>query len=439
MWRVVVAASLAAASLAAASPAASPNATRRERVALAALVVSGHKAADEGFVQQSACAALALFASARAGGRRRRGASRAAAPRAHDPATWRSAPPGWRAAHGALVARLAALVGDARDRASVRDLVPWLLDGAYPFLRRNLNYMKLAAYRLEGYDAVLFLDLDVVVTAPLAPLLALSRGAALVGDRADVDRRFGTSRPHFDVLELGHIDVDSADVGTNRSLSSSRSSREPFASAGFDGVGDAGGALRRLWDGGAFDPPGAPPPVPRSCAKVTGRASRTWDLAGAGTGQGQGRTRVIQRRFNGLMWYYYGLTLGSYASLTYAALPLVHYNAPGPKPWAAHAEAASADVAERQHCDFAWWAGFAAAAAAGPAARFGHCAALLGPHLAKKRAARHFAAPACCRRCPGGGHFATAQPCASAAGLPAYATDACVVAAELEDAAALAL
>ena len=138
-------------------------------------------------------------------------------------------------------------------------------------------------------------------------------------------------------------------------------------------------------------------------------------------------------------WYYYGLTLGSYASLTYAALPLVHYNAPGPKPWAAHAEAASADVAERQHCDFAWWAGFAAAAAAGPAARFGHCAALLGPHLAKKRAARHFAAPACCRRCPGGGHFATAQPCASAAGLPAYATDACVVAAELEDAAALAL
>ena len=384
-------------------------------------------------------------------------------------------------------------------RRCISLVLPRLLDGAYPFLRRNLNYMKLAAYRLEGYDAVLFLDLDVVVTAPLAPLLALSRGAALVGDRADVDRRFGTSRPRFDALELGRIEVDSADLGTNRSLSSSsrsraeerasnrsnararrsrgddassaqvgyrtctapvnsgvfvvrpgrdgaagrahlaalndvvvrnrcpcRSSREPFASAGFDGVGDAGGALRRLWDGGAFDPPGAPPPVPRSCAKVTGRASRTWDLAGAGTGQG-------------LMWYYYGLTLGSYASLTYAALPLVHYNAPGPKPWAAHAEAASADVAERQHCDFAWWAGFAAAAAAGPAARFGHCAALLGPHLAKKRAARHFAAPACCRRCPGGGHFATAQPCASAAGLPAYATDACAVAAELEDAAALAL
>ena len=133
MWRVVVAASLAAASLAAASPAASPNATRGERVALAALVVSGHKAADEGFVQQSACAALALFASARGAGGFGGDAVLLAGPLGagapHDPATWRSAPPGWRAAHGALVARLAALVGDARDRASVRDLVPWLLAG----------------------------------------------------------------------------------------------------------------------------------------------------------------------------------------------------------------------------------------------------------------------------------------------------------------------
>ena len=81
--------------------------------------------------------------------------------------------------------------------------------------------MKLAAYRLEGYDAVLFLDLDVVVTAPLAPLLALSRGAALVGDRADVDRRFGTSRPNFDMLELGRVEVDSADFWTDRVLASS--------------------------------------------------------------------------------------------------------------------------------------------------------------------------------------------------------------------------
>ena len=73
--------------------------------------------------------------------------------------------------------------------------------------------MKLAAYRLEGYDAVLFLDLDVVVTAPLAPLLALSRGAALVGDRASVrdlvpwllagqDKRakFPTSKAHISAV-----------------------------------------------------------------------------------------------------------------------------------------------------------------------------------------------------------------------------------------------
>ncbi|KAH8097177.1 hypothetical protein JL720_58 [Aureococcus anophagefferens] len=252
MWRVVVAASLAAASLAAASPAASPNATRRERVALAALVVSGHKAADEGFVQQSACAALALFASARRGG----------------------------------------FGGDGR------------------------------------------------------------------------------------------------------------SSREPFASAGFDGVGDAGGALRRLWDGGAFDPPGAPPPVPRSCAKARASCGTTASRSAP-------------------------------TSLTYAALPLVHYNAPGPKPWAAHAEAASADVAERQR-DFAWWAGFAAAAA-GPALRPLRGAPGAPPREEAGRAPLRRAGllPAV----PGRGHFATARR-ASRRARPRRTR---VVAAELEDAAALAL
>jgi hypothetical protein len=35
------------------------------------------------------------------------------------------------------------------------------------------------------------------------------------------DRRFGTSRPRFEMLSLGHIEVDSADFWTNRSLSSS--------------------------------------------------------------------------------------------------------------------------------------------------------------------------------------------------------------------------
>ena len=36
----------------------------------------------------------------------------------------------------------------------------------------------------------------------------------------EIDRRFGTSRPNFRTLELGPIDVDSADVWTNRWLSS---------------------------------------------------------------------------------------------------------------------------------------------------------------------------------------------------------------------------
>ena len=44
--------------------------------------------------------------------------------------------------------------------------------------------------------------------------------------------------------------------------------------------------LRRLWDDGAYDPaPRAPQPRAartKTCAKVTGKTERTWDLAGAG-------------------------------------------------------------------------------------------------------------------------------------------------------------
>jgi hypothetical protein len=50
-------------------------------------------------------------------------------------------------------------------------------------------------------------------------------------DRADIDRRFGTSRPNFDILELGRVEVDSADFWTDRSLaSSSRSTVREVAS-----------------------------------------------------------------------------------------------------------------------------------------------------------------------------------------------------------------
>ena len=45
--------------------------------------------------------------------------------------------------------------------------------------------------------------------------------AVLAGVRAEIDRRFGTSRPNFEMLSLGRIDVDSADFWTDRFLSSS--------------------------------------------------------------------------------------------------------------------------------------------------------------------------------------------------------------------------
>jgi hypothetical protein len=48
-----------------------------------------------------------------------------------------------------------------------------------------------------------------------------------VASRVRIDRRFGTSRPHFEMLSLGHIDADSADFWTDRWLfSSSRSATE---------------------------------------------------------------------------------------------------------------------------------------------------------------------------------------------------------------------
>ena len=48
---------------------------------------------------------------------------------------------------------------------------------------------------------------------------------------AEIDRRFGTSRPNFEIPELGHIDVDSADSWTDRWLSSSaRSAAEALVS-----------------------------------------------------------------------------------------------------------------------------------------------------------------------------------------------------------------
>ena len=61
---------------------------------------------------------------------------------------------------------------------------------------------------------------------------ANSAGMLHVASRARIDRRFGTSRPNFEMLSLGHIDVDSADFWTDRWLfSSSRSATEVFECA----------------------------------------------------------------------------------------------------------------------------------------------------------------------------------------------------------------
>ena len=55
--------------------------------------------------------------------------------------------------------------------------------------------------------------------------------AVAVAGRADIDRSFGGSPPNFGTLDLGHIEVDSADSWTNRLLSaSSRSTAEVLVS-----------------------------------------------------------------------------------------------------------------------------------------------------------------------------------------------------------------
>ena len=55
--------------------------------------------------------------------------------------------------------------------------------------------------------------------------------AVAVAGRVDIDHRFGGSPPNFRTLELGRIEVDSADFWTNRWLSSSsRSTAESLAS-----------------------------------------------------------------------------------------------------------------------------------------------------------------------------------------------------------------
>jgi hypothetical protein len=392
-------------------------------VALAALIVSGHKAIDSKFIQQSACAALTLIKSARTLGEFYGDVIVMAGPLGkispHDAASWRNAPKGWVVQHGAHLSELASLLDDDATRTRVMDLVPLLLRNEYPFMRRNLNFMKLAVYTLDNYDKILFADLDIVIIRPLYDVLALSTASIeLVGYRTcttPVNSGFFVVRPRGSngKRRLKHLN----DI-TVRNKCPCRSTREPFASSGFDNWGTITLDLKRLWEDGAYDVPNRPRRR-KMCQSVLENKDQTWDLAGAGTGQG-------------LMWYYYGLKIDSYVSLTYDDLPLVHYNAPGPKPWSANARKADSDPSERQHCDFVWWQNFLEAQASLPKAAFGVCVDLFSPYLAKKRAAGHFAVPACCRTCPGGGHFVSAQVCVKTNGLARYSAEECEAVAELD-------
>ncbi len=390
--------------------------SERGTIALAALVVSGHKAVDSKFIEQSACAALTMVSSARSFGEFEGDAIVMAGPLGilspHDPSSWKHASKRWIVQHSTHAAELAAILDSSKTRTQVMDLVPLLLGNEHPFLKRNLNYMKLAVYTLNQYAKVIFIDLDTVVVRPLFKTIALlTESVELVGYRtctAPVNSGFFVVRPRGSngKRRLKHLN----DI-TLRNRCPCRSRQEPFATSGFDNWGSLTQDLKKLWNDGAYD---APDKAKRTkmCQGILNKRESTWDHAGAGTGQG-------------LMWYYFGLKLNAYISLTYADLPIVHYNAPGPKPWQ------ESNRGGQQHCDFIWWKNFMITEAKLPKSVFGMCPALLKPHLNKSQQVRRFNASACCRVCPGGGHFVTTKVCSDTRGLKDYAKTECRVMAEL--------
>ena len=73
--------------------------------------------------------------------------------------------------------------------------------------------------------------------------------ALLAAARADVDRRFGTPRPNFDILE--HVDVDSAEFWTNRSLSASPRPKSSRRNRSTTRASKSGGRRERRAGGGS--------------------------------------------------------------------------------------------------------------------------------------------------------------------------------------------
>lgn len=380
----------------------------RHPLAVAGLVVSGHKATSPRFIEQSACAALTMFASVRENGGFRGDLILMAGPLGaqspHDPKSWAATGPSrWRAEHVRATRQLAKIV--AKDDVEMWDLVPVLLSNKYPAMKRNLNYMKLAVYLLP-HDKAMFVDLDVVVVGELSSFFQAP--GALVGYRtctSPVNSGFFVVKPS----QRSHLAALDELVSRNRCPC--RHDRQPFAESGYDAYGPIKKDLAELWTRSTKSDP-------QLCTAVVQREHNTWNFAGAGTGQG-------------LMFYYFALLLKSYTSYTYSQLPIVHYNSPRPKPWSSHYEAGSSRPEIRQHCDFVWWRAFQTWRHRHGNSTF--CDSLFLPNLEKKRTFSHFSIPSCCRTCPGGGHFASAARCNATAFLDNYARALCRPVAQLLD------
>ena len=127
--------------------------------------------------------------------------------------------------------------------------------------------------------------------------------AVAVAGRADIDRWFGGSPPNFGTLDLGHIEVDSADSWTNRwlssisrstadSLASNRSHARTLKSGGrFDVRAGRGDALRAAQRPRALRARHRPDRRPRRGGRPPARARALGDLPGCRHGPPRRRVR----------------------------------------------------------------------------------------------------------------------------------------------------
>mmetsp|Transcript_12292 Transcript_12292/g.16589 ORF Transcript_12292/g.16589 Transcript_12292/m.16589 type:complete len:508 (-) Transcript_12292:1803-3326(-) len=439
------------------------------KIVLTGLVISGHKGGKSGenFVRQSSCAAKAMIWSAMHIGRFQGDVIIMSGPLGpespHDKMSWkrikdnnREEGGGWLKVHRKLIRLLSLAINENRSEEKmiikIWDLVPMLLSEKYLAMKFNLNYMKLAVYELP-YEQALFIDLDIIIIGSLKPFfntVSISviennnkkKRVELAGYRtctAPVNSGFFLVFPLRDsrlLIELNSI------ILRNQCpcrIDSSPSSSSKFISNGYDNFGSTFQHICSLWRQEESRGDTHSSKIKKLNQRYTGLCSTilhsmqntSWTFAGAGTGQG-------------LMWYYYGIKRKSYLSFTYAQLPFIHYNLPGPKPWSSPKSKtpaipstaslpASSNPSLRQHCDFVWW--YAVLRAAHDDSFFKKsCLNNYWDSLLRVRlSAQHFPDPACCRTCPGGGHFATSQLCDSSIGLNDYSVTQCKPKAEISD------